>query len=118
MMWKGKNSIHLSINISHIRQFHENAISSTLSESQSLLESTCSDRIWKMMDKEFLSTKNAILNSETKQTPLQSNSTISCLFSFHHSFLDNIPITERRLATPPIITRTFLFFFFYSSRNS
>lgn len=105
-MWKGKHLINLSIYISHIRQFHENALSSTLAESQGILDSICSDRIWKMMDKEFLSTKNAILNSETKQTTLQSNSTISCFFSFHLSFLDNVPITERRLATPPVISRS------------
>ena len=66
-----------------------------------------------MMDKEFIDTKNAILNSETKQTTLQSNSTISCFFAFISSCLDNIPITERRLATPPVITRSFFFLTYY-----
>ena len=112
-MWKGKKSNSSILYTSHIRQFHENAIASTLSESQSLLDSTCSDRIWKMMDKEFIDTKNAILNSETKQTTLQSNSTISCFFAFISSCLDNIPITERRLATPPVITRSFFFLTYY-----
>lgn len=70
-----------SIKDSHIRQFHDHAIATTLSETQNLFDSTCSDRIWKMMDKEFISTKNAILNSEMKQTKLQSPSLTSCTLS-------------------------------------
>lgn len=62
----------------HIRQFHDNAIATTLAESQNLFDTTCSNRIWRMMDKEFMTTKNAILNNEMKQTKLQSPSTASC----------------------------------------
>lgn len=59
------------------------------------------------MDKEFMATKNAILNSEMKKTPLTTNPSPSRIF-LNLSPIEHIPIAERNLSTPPIFSRMYL----------
>lgn len=79
---------------SHIRQYHDNAIASTLEESLSLFDAKCSTKIWKMMNQEFLNTRSAILDSENRQSNLRSPSQPS----------SSLPLSTRKLVTPPITT--------------
>ena len=65
---------------SHIRQYHDDAIASTLEESLSLFDTKCSTKIWKMMNQEFLNTRSAILDSENRQSNLRSPSQPSSTF--------------------------------------
>ena len=69
---------------SYIRQYHENAVASTLEESQNLFDTKCSSRIWKMMHKEFLDSRSSILESEKRQSNLHAPSqTASFNFTMH-----------------------------------
>lgn len=58
----------------YIRQYHENAVASTLEESQNLFDTKCSSRIWKMMHQEFLDSRSSILESEKRQSNLHAPS--------------------------------------------
>lgn len=56
----------------HIRQYHDLAVSQTLEASQRLFDDQCTQRIWKMMNSEFMMAKEAILESEGKKTVLHA----------------------------------------------
>lgn len=79
MMLKGMWNDFLFIT-RYIRQYHENAVASTLEESQTLFDTKCSSRIWKMMHKEFLDSRSAILESEKRQSNLRTPSQTASSF--------------------------------------
>ena len=92
------------MNPSHIRQYHDNAIASTLEESLSLFDAKCSTKIWKMMNQEFLNTRSAILDSENRQSNLRSPSQPSSGSIDSSSLLGSLPLSTRKLVTPSITT--------------
>ena len=76
MTWKGV-SLCVVVMCSHINEYHENAILSTLDESLSMFESSASQRIWDMMDKEFESAKSSILENERTKTSIRLSPPLS-----------------------------------------
>ena len=116
MTWKGV-SLCVVVMRSHINEYHENAILSTLDESLSMFESSASRRIWDMMDKEFESAKSSILESERTKTSINLSPPLSSISHFHSlsNHPDNLPLNTRKLVTPPILSSTsslpFLYFF-------
>lgn len=65
------------VTCSHINKYHENAIMSTLEESQAMFESSASQRIWDMMDKEFEAAKSSILENERTKTSINLSAPLS-----------------------------------------
>ena len=70
-MWTGTHRSQQSSN-RHIKQFHDNAVAQTLNASQKLFDDYCTQRIWKMMNSEFMVAKEAILENEGKQAVLHA----------------------------------------------
>ena len=81
-------SLCVFVMCSHINEYHENAILSTLDESQAMFESSASQRIWDMMDKEFEAAKTSILENERTKTSIHLSPPLSSrlIHSFIHSF--------------------------------
>ena len=75
-MLRGTRVLHIST-YSHIRQYHENVIASTLEESQSMFDNSSSSRIWSMMDKEFEAAKSSILEHERTKNVLHPSTSSS-----------------------------------------
>lgn len=113
---EGCFSVCIMVMSSHINKYHEDAIISTLDESQTVFESTASQRIWEMMDKEFESAKSSILESERTKTSINLSPPLSSISHFHSlsNHPDNLPLNTRKLVTPPILSSTsslpFLYF--------
>lgn len=104
MTWKGV-SLCVVVMCSHINEYHENAILSTLDESLAMFESSASQRIWDMMDKEFETAKSSILENERTKTSIRLSPPLSSSIpSFIPYFKDNLPLNTRKLVTPPILS--------------
>lgn len=81
-------SLCVFVMCSHINEYHENAILSTLDESQAMFESSASQRIWDMMDKEFEAAKTSILENERTKTSIHLSPPLSSMIhSFIHSLI-------------------------------
>ena len=59
------------------------------------------------MHKEFLDSRSSILESEKRQSNLHAPSQTASLFHIHASSLDNLPLSTKKLVTPPIISSRF-----------
>ena len=78
---------------------------STLEQSQSIFEEECTSKIWEMMDNEFMKACSSILEVESLHNPYMTTVQTASIFrKWTPHFLDNLPLSTKKLVTPPITT--------------